>query len=417
MNTKKIYYTLLITIFLITNLNAQFVGSYNLRDGGVDMPHSSLIVKPNNDFYIFYYGGYKTGKWTAIDKNNISLTETKNNKDAISIYAKVNKNLKAISINVYGLAKSNAFINFSKDTIATKEFQPVFNDWANCLGDNYKIKKKIDEFNWVTITCPIDSNFGNYGIKYPYKAQSYTFQLDKKFNEYVVVTNPDALDEKMSFKLTKKNDAYLINDASGFANNKELERDELTNEQFKNIENQIILIDRDNFKGKLGTLILSKSTQKINIYKPVLKPIFIAKCDDGKVEIEKNINNKKILVAVDRPDGFYEVTNFKENEYDTKLYKLAKTASINNKDILSVNKNVSDYGGFEIELIFTEKGSLKLAELSKNNIRKPIAIVVNKLIVSTPIFATEITGGKANIGNGFSETEIDNLILSLKKVN
>ncbi len=415
MNIKKNYYALLITLFLITNLNAQFVGSYNLRDGGVDMPHSSLIVKPNNEFYIFYYAGYKTGKWTAIDKNNISLTETKNNKDAISIYGKINKNLKTISINAYGLAKSNAFINFSKDTIAAKEFQPVFNDWANCLGDSYKIKKKIGEFNWITITCPIDSNFGSYGIKYPYKAQSYTFQLDKNFNEYVVVTNPDALNEKMSFKLTKKNEAYLINDASGFADNKELERDELTNEEFKNIGNQIILIDRDNFKGKLGTLISSKSIQKINIYKPILKPIFTAKCDDGKVEIEKNINNTKTLVAADRPDGFYEVTNFKENEYDTKLYKLAKTASINNKDILSVNKNVSDYGGFEIEIVFTEKGSLKLAELSKNNIRKPIAIVVNKLIVSTPIFASEITGGKANIGNGFSETEIDDLILSLKK--
>ena len=415
MNIKTIFYTFLITILLITNLNAQFIGSYNLRDGGVDMPHSSLIVKSNNEFYIFYYGGYKTGKWIAIDKNNISLTETKNNSDAISIYGKVNKNSKGISINVYGLAKSNAFINFSKDTIATKEFQPVFNDWANCLSDNYKIKKKIGEFNWVTITCPIDPNFGNYGIKYPYKAQSYTFQLDKKFSEYVVVLNSDALNEKMSFNLTKKNDAYLINDASGFADNKELEREELTNEEFKNIENQIILIEKDNFKGKLGTLISSKSIQKINIYKPILKSIFTAKCDDEKVEIEENINNTKILVAADRTDGFYEVTNFKENEYDTKQYKLAKTASINNKDILSVNKNVSDYGGFEIELVFTEKGSLKLAELSKNNIRKPIAIVVNKLIVSTPIFASEITGGKANIGNGFSETEIDDLILSLKK--
>ncbi len=84
---------------------------------------------------------------------------------------------------------------------------------------------------------------------------------------------------------------------------------------------------------------------------------------------------------------------------------------------MSVNKIVSDYGGgYVIELVFTEKGSKKFEELSQKNIRKPIAIVINKLIVSSPIFTSSITSGKANIGGGMSESKIDEIIKSLKKI-
>ena len=106
---------------------------------------------------------------------------------------------------------------------------------------------------------------------------------------------------------------------------------------------------------------------------------------------------------------------FKENEYHILKYKLAKEPSITKEDILSVNKIVSDNGGYEVEIIFTEIGSLKFAQLSKNNIRKPIVIVANKFFVSAPIFASEINGGKMIIAGDFSDTEIDALIANLKK--
>ena len=88
--------------------------------GGVDMPHSSLSVLTNNEFFLFYFGGYKTGKWKEADENNISFTETKTITSPISFYGKLNKNLPELNTNVYGLARAHSFINFPKDTVATK---------------------------------------------------------------------------------------------------------------------------------------------------------------------------------------------------------------------------------------------------------------------------------------------------------
>lgn len=409
MTSRKNYYLLFIILHFVTNAFGQFTGYYNLHDGGVDMPSSSLFVLPNNEFLLFYYDGYKSGNWKEIDDSTIALTTIKTKTAPISIYGKYNKNLTGIRIDVYGLAKANAFINFSNDTISKKEFQPIFNDWANCLGEEYKIEKKVGENNWVTISFPADPDFERNSIRYPYPALTYTFPLSKKYNDYIAVQNVDALQGSMDFFITKNEETYAINDQKS-------ERTELTDEIIKKIDDAKRLINNAdiNTKEKLGTNIMAVSTGKIDIFKSALKPIFIAKCDDDDELTDEKEDNFKLLPKADRVNGFYTVVNFKENEYDAKQYQLAKEPSIQKDDILSVSKIVPDYGGYEIQITFTVKGSEKLAQLSRTNIRKPIAIVVNKLIISSPILTSEITGGKANIAGGFSEAEVDAIIADLK---
>lgn len=410
MTSWKNYCMLFIILHFVTNACAQFTGYYNLHDGGVDMPSSSLFVLPNNEFLLFYYDEYQIGSWKEIDNSTIVLSVIKGKTVPITIYGKYNKNLTGISIDVYGLAKANAFINFSKDTTSKKEFQPIFNDWANCLGDDYKIKKMVGESNWVTISYPADPDFGRNSVRYPYKALTYTFPLNRQYNDYVAIQNEDALQDIKDFTITQKNGIFTINDQKS-------ERTELTDEILKKIDDAKRLMNNKEIKikEKFGTNVIAFSTGKTDIFKPVLKPLFIAKCDDDVDEhIDEKQDNFKLLPRADRVNGFYTVVNFKENEYDAKKYQLAKEPSIQKNDILSVSKVISDYGGYEIQITFTEKGSEKLAQLSRTNIRKPIAIVVNKLIISSPLFASEITGGKANIAGGFSEAEVDEIIANLK---
>lgn len=410
MTSWKNYCMLFIILHFVTNACAQFTGYFNLHDGGVDMPSSSLFVLPNNEFLLFYYDGYQIGSWKEIDNSTIVLSVIKTKTVPITIYGKYNKNLTGISIDVYGLAKANAFINFSKDTTSKKEFQPIFNDWANCLGDDYKIKKMVGESNWVTISYPADPDFGRNSVRYPYKALTYTFPLNRQYNDYVAIQNEDALQDIKDFTITQKNGIFTINDQKS-------ERTELTDEILKKIDDAKRLMNNKEIKikEKFGTNVIAFSTGKTDIFKPVLKPLFIAKCDDDVDEhIDEKQDNFKLLLRADRVNGFYRVVNFKENEYDAKKYQLAKEPSIQKNDILSVSKVISDYGGYEIQITFTEKGSEKLAQLSRTNIRKPIAIVVNKLIISSPVFASEITGGKANIAGGFSEAEVDEIIANLK---
>lgn len=406
--SKKTYCFLIFLLFFLTKLSAQFGGYYNLHDGGVDMPHSSLFILNNNTFYIFYYGGYKTGNWKEVNKNNIILTETKIDSLPFSLYGKFNNSLTGISLNVYGLVKSHAFINFSKDTFNKKELQPIFNEQPNCIGHNYQIKKMKGEFKWITITSPAAAESRSYGTRYPYKALGYTFQLNNKYNDYTVIYNENALVNNMDFTLTKDKEIYSINGG------KELEREILTDKILKEIYTAKKNIDQENFYGNSGDLIRTVSSEKINIYKPVLKPIFIVKCETEKIETENQESNSNLLPRADRPNGFYSVVDFKEKEYDIEKYQLAKEPSITSADILSINKIISDEGGYEIEIEFTEKGRLKFKTFSQNNIRKPIAIVINKFIIDVPIFVSAVPSGKIYINGDFSEIELDNLILSFK---
>ena len=405
---NKKYFLLIFLLIYITKINAQFVGYYNLHDGGVDMPSSQLYVLLNNEFVLFYYAGYKTGKWKNMNENHISLTETKTINSPFLVYAKEGKN-KKIRLNVYGLYRANAMINFEKDTITNKEFQPIFNIGANCLANDYNIEKNYNEYDWFTLTIPNNPQLGKeLAIKYPYKTTNYTFPINKKYALYTILYNEDALNANFNFILAKNKDTYTID------NGKEINREDLTDDMLKGIEKGKKSVDKEYDFSRYGNLINISSSKETITYKPIMKPIFTAVCKDDEGEGEQEIG-KQLIPTVDRINGFYTVVNFNDTVYDVEKYELAQKPSITKEDILSFNKIVSDYGGYEIQVIFTEKGTLKFAEFSKKNTGKPFAIVVNKLIISTPIFYSEITGGKAIISGNFSESEIDEIITNLKK--
>lgn len=69
----------------------------------------------------------------------------------------------------------------------------------------------------------------------------------------------------------------------------------------------------------------------------------------------------------------------------------------------------------EISIVFTKEGARKFYLLTKENIGKPIAIVIAKKIVSMPIVNSEIIGGKASISGHFTEEEIDEMIEILQE--
>lgn len=150
--TLKNTFFLLILFFSI-KLNAKFVGYYNLRDGGMDISSSSLFILPNNEFKIFTGDGFKNGIWKEIDKDKITLTETKTNTIPFRIFGKWNSKNPIITIDVYGLYQSYAMVDFSKDSLSEKSFQPVFNDGANCLENNYYINKK--KANSIILLSPL----------------------------------------------------------------------------------------------------------------------------------------------------------------------------------------------------------------------------------------------------------------------
>jgi len=153
--------------------------------------------------------------------------------------------------------------------------------------------------------------------------------------------------------------------------------------------------------------------------------IIASKFKDIDKEIEEitnsinEINEKpaKIFepVPVDRENGFYATVDYNFSETDKDI-KLEDKPALTLKDILEAKKVYSSYNDrSEISIVFTKEGAKKFYLLTKKNIGKPVAIVIEKHIVSMPIVNSEIVGGKASISGDFSEEEIDKMIEILQE--
>ncbi len=139
---------------------------------------------------------------------------------------------------------------------------------------------------------------------------------------------------------------------------------------------------------------------------------FSQSAGDEIVELPKE---KFKPMPVDKEDGFYATVNYTFST-GNKDIKLENNPSLISKDILEIKKVYSKYNDNrpEISIVLTKEGARKFYLLTKENIGKPIAIVIDKKIVSIPRVQTEIIGGKVSISGDFSEKEIDKMIEKLK---
>jgi preprotein translocase subunit SecD len=129
---------------------------------------------------------------------------------------------------------------------------------------------------------------------------------------------------------------------------------------------------------------------------------------------DEKSKNKFEPIPVTKENGFYATINYNYSNADKEI-KLEDKPSLTIKDILEVKKTFSSYNDRpEISIVFTKEGAKKFYLLTKENIGKPIAIVIANYIVSMPLVQMEIIGGKASISGDFSEEEIDKMIEILK---
>lgn len=130
--------------------------------------------------------------------------------------------------------------------------------------------------------------------------------------------------------------------------------------------------------------------------------------NDKKNARKQNANKVKI----DRENGFYEVLQYKDI-VDLKTMKLSKTPFINESQILEIKNVFDDMGNLLIDIKLNNEGAQIFKKITKKNIGKPIAIVLNKTLISAPIVNAEIPEGRIQI-SGFSMKEADEFI-KLKK--
>ncbi|MBI1841589.1 MAG: hypothetical protein HYR88_12150 [Verrucomicrobia bacterium] len=60
-------------------------------------------------------------------------------------------------------------------------------------------------------------------------------------------------------------------------------------------------------------------------------------------------------------------------------------------------------GAPEIQIVFTDRGAARFAEVTKQHVGKRLAIVIDGKVYSAPRVISEITGGRAVISGSFNE--------------
>lgn len=91
---------------------------------------------------------------------------------------------------------------------------------------------------------------------------------------------------------------------------------------------------------------------------------------------------------------------------ENEVFHVQKQVLLDETDVASAQLQQNTATGYHsIEITFTEKGKQRFAEVTRQNIGRQLAIVVDGRLLSTPRIMAEIREGKALITGRFSEQE------------
>jgi hypothetical protein len=164
---------------------------------------------------------------------------------------------------------------------------------------------------------------------------------------------------------------------------------------------------------KKNLLFIDISTTMLNSESPFLS--FIKLSDTAK--LVKDILNFKsrlpsdIIFSLgkikDIPKDYIEVFGLKNN-----------SSKIMGKELIDSAKITYDARGYvSITIKFNEVGKIKLAYLTKKNINKAIAFVINNTVLMSPRVVGEISEGSLEISGGFNYSEATEFLSILKEEN
>jgi preprotein translocase subunit SecD len=82
---------------------------------------------------------------------------------------------------------------------------------------------------------------------------------------------------------------------------------------------------------------------------------------------------------------------------------------LDHTSLSSATVSTNALGAPQIDIEFSSTGSEQFAQITKTNINKRLAIVLDGGLYSVPVIRSEISGGKAQISGSFTQEEAKGL--------
>ncbi|OGI07807.1 MAG: protein-export membrane protein SecD [Candidatus Margulisbacteria bacterium GWF2_35_9] len=93
---------------------------------------------------------------------------------------------------------------------------------------------------------------------------------------------------------------------------------------------------------------------------------------------------------------------------------ILKKTVMSGNELKWAGPGVDEYGKPLVNIEFTPEGAKKFADVTRRNVGKPLAILLDGTIISAPNINGPIPGGKAQISGSFSLEEVQDLVVKLK---
>ena len=110
--------------------------------------------------------------------------------------------------------------------------------------------------------------------------------------------------------------------------------------------------------------------------------------------------DKMTLRKVNRPNG----------ETSLEVLYVQSEVLLDQYDVQATHVVTSETSGQPvIDVAFTDQGRKRFAEITRHNIDRRLAIIIEGTLYSAPVIRTEIPGGRAQINGDFTRTEAEEL--------
>jgi len=108
------------------------------------------------------------------------------------------------------------------------------------------------------------------------------------------------------------------------------------------------------------------------------------------------------------------VKEMRDGRVESERPIILRKAVLTGADLKGAWPGLDQYGNPVVDIEFNSHGAQIFGEVTSRSVNKPIAIVLDKKIISAPNVREPIPSGKAQISGSFSAEEVQDLVIKLK---
>lgn len=170
---------------------APYIGQYSLDTGGGDaMSGVHLLLFKGGDYAIVYFGGMQQGTWKVLPNGELQLDEWPADPADFYVYGTYSPALAGqIQLTFKNFEESLAKVGFVAPGSGPLPMHPAFSLQANGFTSDYSLKRKAAETPAIYLAAYQDERIKPEHRVPVTKSLLYTFPLDKRYNEYLIVYN------------------------------------------------------------------------------------------------------------------------------------------------------------------------------------------------------------------------------------